>query len=628
MIRYVLYPGSEETLMNKLLLVCFSGLITLPILLAQTPTYDLYNLSLPGTADANGLAAVVAADFNSDHKTDLAVVGQNGSAPNILTVYLGNGDGTFQQPTNYTVGQFAYAMISGDFNGDGKVDLVTANADSQDISVLLGNGDGTFQAPVSYPVGGAPGGLIAVDLNGDGKLDIAVANQKPASLSILLGNGDGSFSAPSVQSFGTALLGVAAADFNGDGKPDLVVSDNNTVWLLLGNGDGTVGSPQALSVTGDLVGITQGDFNADKKADLAVTSAGSPGGVYVLLGNGDATFQSPTLIPAGLGAFAVIAADFNSDGKLDLAVANNFEVPLQNDVSLLLGNGDGTFASEISLAAGNNPFGLTSGDFNGDGKLDLAVANNGSPYVSLLFSGFPKGLSSFTTVSAADGSPGLAPEALVSAYAPGISAFQQGAVSPISTTLVGLTINVQDSAGVTRPSYFLFAGLDQLNYQIPADTLPGPATITVLNGTAAAMIETVTISPVAPSIFTIDSSGTGIAAATALSVNNATSVQTPVSVFQCTPYRCAGVPIVLSASAPVFVVLYGTGIRGAGAASNVTCTINGVGVPVQYAGPQNEFLGLDQVNISLPLSLMGSGQSQVTLTAAGLTSNSVLLDIQ
>jgi uncharacterized protein (TIGR03437 family) len=572
--------------------------------------------------------AIVAADFNGDHKIDIAVASMGGFPNDQVVIYLNNGDGTFQPPKSFAVGTAVFAMIAGDFNGDGKIDLITGQTESKDLSVLLGNGDGTFQKAVSYPAGGAVGGIVAADFNGDGKLDLAVSNQSPGSLSILLGHGDGTFGAASTQSLGMALVGITTADFNGDGKPDLAIADNNnTVWLLLGAGDGTFGTPQSIALTGTLVGIASGDFNGDKHADLAVANLNAAS-VYVLLGKGDGTFQPATSLAAGRGAFAVTLGDFNSDGKLDIAVANNFEVPLQNDVSLLLGNGDGTFRAAIPLGAGNNAVGVVAADFTGNGKLDLAVANNGSPFASLLINGFPKGLSSFTSVSAADGSPGLAPESLASAYAPGISGFGGSAGLPVPTMLAGLMINVQDSEGVSRLAPLLFASPapSQINFQIPAGTHAGAATLTILNGTASAMVEHVSISPVAPSLFSADSSGTGPAAANAVSVSGG-NVQTPVAVYQC-ELVCSTVPIVLSANAQVIVSFFGTGIRGAGGASSVSCTIHGVSVPVQFAGPQPAFLGLDQINVALPLSLKGSGQSEVIVTAEGHASNTVLINIQ
>ena len=596
------------------------------VALAQSPTYQLINLALPNPLLPG---AIVAADFNGDHKIDIAVASMGGFPNDQVAIYINNGDGTFQPPKTFAVGKAVFAMISGDFNGDGKIDLITGNTESKDLSVLLGNGDGTFQAAVSYPAGGAVGGLAAADFNGDGKLDVAVSNQLPGSLSIFLGHGDGTFGAPSTQSLGMALVGITTADFNEDGKLDLAIADNNnTVWLLLGAGDGTFGTPQSIPLTGTLVGIASADFNADKHADLVVANL-NVGSVYVLLGKGDGTFQAPTSLAAGRGAFAVTVGDFNSDGKLDIAVANNFEVPLQNDVSLLIGNGDGTFAATIPLGAGNNAVGIVAADLTGDGKLDLAVANNGSPFASLLINGFPKGLSSFTTVSAADGSPGLAPESLVSAYALGISGFGGSAGLPVPTMLAGLSIAVEDSAGETRMAPMLFASPvpAQINFQIPAGTRTGAATFTIVNGTGTAMLEHVNISSVAPSLFSADSSGTGPAAATAVSVS-ASGKQTPVAVYQCNFAGCTTVPIVLSANAQVSVSFFGTGIRGAGGASAVSCSIHGVEVSVEFAGPQPSFLGLDQINVTLPLALKGSGPSNVIVTADGHATNTVQINIQ
>jgi uncharacterized protein (TIGR03437 family) len=140
------------------------------------------------------------------------------------------------------------------------------------------------------------------------------------------------------------------------------------------------------------------------------------------------------------------------------------------------------------------------------------------------------------------------------------------------------------------------------------------------------MVEQVTISPVSPALFSADSSGTGAAAATAVSVS-ASNTQTPVAVYQCNfAGVCTTVPIVLSTNAQVVVSLFGTGIRGAG--SSVSCSIHGTSVPVQYAGAQGPFLGLDQINVALPFALKGSGQSEVVVTAGGHTSNIVLINIQ
>ena len=181
-----------------------------------------------------------------------------------------------------------------------------------------------------------------------------------------------------------------------------------------------------ITLTGTLEGIASADFNGDKNVDLAVTGIDSAS-VFVLLGKRRRHISGAYQFRSGARRMGSHRRRFQFRRQLDMAVANNFEVPLQNDVSLLAGDGTGKFAAAVPLGAGNNPFGVVAADFTGDGKLDLAVANNGSPFVSVLINGFPKGLSSFTSVSAADGSPGLAPEALVSAYTPGISGFEGSA---------------------------------------------------------------------------------------------------------------------------------------------------------------------------------------------------------
>jgi hypothetical protein len=338
-----------------------------------------------------GPVALVAADFNDDGRTDLAVANLFNS---VVSVLLGNGDGTFQNEVPYTVGSYPLALVAGEFNGDGRTDLAVANANSNDVSVLLGNGDGTFQNQVPYAVGSSPADLVAGDFNGDGRTDLAVANAFSNTVSVLLGNGDGTFQNQVTYAVGSGPVALVAGDFNGDGRTDLAVAnyDDSDMSVLLGNGDGTFQHQLTYPVGSSPVALVAGDFNGDGRTDLAVTNAGSldshgnliPGTstVSVLLGNGDGTFQHQVTYAVGNAPSALVAGDFNGDGRTDLAVANADS----NTVSVLLGNGDGTFENQVTYAVGNGPAALVAGDFNGDGRTDLAVANYDDNDVSVMLS--------------------------------------------------------------------------------------------------------------------------------------------------------------------------------------------------------------------------------------------------
>ena len=328
--------------------------------------------------------SVATGDFNGDGKLDLVVA--NSGSSNDISVFLGNGDGTFQSAAAYGAGLVPYAVVVGDFNGDGKLDIVVANTDSNNVSILLGNGDGTFQQALNYSVGTAPRSMAVGDFNADGKLDLVVGNSFSNDVSILLGNGDGTFQAALTYTTGFSPSSVAVGDFNSNGKLDLAVVNFGTsnLSILLGNDDGTFQPAVNYSDGAIPVSVVVGDFNGDGKLDLAVANiaAGNigPGSVSVLLGNGDGTFQTALDYGVGSNPNSVAVGDFNGDGKLDLVVANT----TSNSVSTLLGNGDGTFQTAVDFGVGSIPYWAAVGDFNGDGRLDMAVANAASSTVSVL----------------------------------------------------------------------------------------------------------------------------------------------------------------------------------------------------------------------------------------------------
>ncbi len=326
--------------------------------------------------------SVAVGDFNGDGKPDLAVANQG---DNTVSILLGNGNGTFATRTDYGTGDSPTSVAIGDFNGDGKPDLALSNSYSNTVSVLLGSGNGTFATRTDYETGSGPRSVAIGDLNGDGKVDLAVANWGN-TVSVLLGNGNGTFATRTDYGTGVAPTSVAIGDFNGDGKPDLAVAnyDDSTVSVLLGNGDGTLATKTDYGTGVGPISVAIGDFNGDGKPDLAVANYYS-GAVSVLLGNGNGTFATETDYATGEWPSSVAIGDFNGDGKPDLAVANaGLTVSRGNTVSVLLGNGNGTFATRMDYATGSGPEGVAVEDFNGDGKPDLAVANNDENKVSAL----------------------------------------------------------------------------------------------------------------------------------------------------------------------------------------------------------------------------------------------------
>lgn len=340
----------------------------------------------------------------------------------------------------------ASGIVSGDFNKDGKQDLVVVNPSIDSFSYLQGLGNGTFAAPVTFSASGsgaAPGGIVAADFNNDGNLDVAIVHPTTTSqgfgnaVTVHLGDGKGGFGSPGLVFLtGGTDTSIAVGDFNEDGIPDLAIGscDAGAVYIHLGNGDGTFTLFTTLSVaqcggTATLA-VEVADLNKDNHADIIAVTLGDNQAVSVFLGEGTGSFGSRTRFPiAGNFPSSIGVGDFNRDGNPDLAVSNyndgtvsillgdgaggltsagtypvgtnplfvtvadvnhdGFLDVIGSDyggatVSVLLGNGAGAFGSAIGVSTGASPFYTAATDFNGDGLIDLAVADVGSGNITLL----------------------------------------------------------------------------------------------------------------------------------------------------------------------------------------------------------------------------------------------------
>jgi hypothetical protein len=294
---------------------------------------------------------------------------------------FGKGDGTFQTAKSVTSGKNCTRIVAGDFNGDGKDDLALLRpgdakvGDNGDVTIFLGKGDGTFQQGQILTPGKNPAAIVAGDLDSDGRLDLAVANTTDKSVGVLMGNGDGTFQSPVASATGIFPDRILIVDFDPDGKKDLAVSGPGGIDFLLGNGDGTFRQgPNAIA--GFLGGFpVVGDFNGDSRLDLVRLSCWflpHPGCAYSRwLGNGDGTFQSPISLSQGVSA----AADFDGDGMLDTAAAGPSSTSNRTQVQISAGDGDGTFQQPVSFVAGSSASAKIAlvADMNGDLAPDVAL---------------------------------------------------------------------------------------------------------------------------------------------------------------------------------------------------------------------------------------------------------------
>lgn len=368
--------------------------------------------SAAGTVSAgSNTGDIIVGDWDGDGRLDVALL--VGFAGAVFT-FAGNGDGTFgPQP----IASLSYALLegvaTGDFNGDGRLDISAGRVALDDVAVVLGNGDGTFGAELLYPAGISPLSVAVADFNRDGRQDLAVLDANwhdfvpdpipEGSLSILFGNGDGTFGAPVQYPSGGGALAMAVGDFNGDGAPDAVIANSHgrdgeasDLAVFLNDGTGALGSPTILALdVADYypygwtspAALAVDDVTGDGRADIAVAIRGLlyreptpiPGKLTVIAGNGDGTFQAGFTVVEGEDASSLTIGDLNGDGRLDLVFGDpgSYLTYQPGAVQVILGGPGGSFQPLARLDAGPGPLGLGIADLNGDAIPDLTVSNNG-----------------------------------------------------------------------------------------------------------------------------------------------------------------------------------------------------------------------------------------------------------
>lgn len=347
----------------------------------------------------------MAGDFNKDGNLDFAVLWLVGYGPVQLGVYLNDGLGHFTLNNNYSIGtqvhHAARSLATADVNGDGNLDLIAADLSNSTVAVVYGKGDGTFpnaaEFPAAVPNQTAPTGVAVGDFNGDGKPDLVVASSTgccPLSggISVLANNGNGTFQTPLLypNPNGVDSGQVAVADLNLDGKLDVVESSmgGHNVAVFLGNGDGTFQTAKTFLVPW-ATAVAVGDLNGDKKPDI-VAPFYYDGTVWVLLNKGSGNFQLSGVYSADVAPMAIALADFNRDKKLDFVAGNNNG----QFVTIALGNGDGTFqgSPHYNESYGMPTKDIAAADFNLDGNLDIIHGGGGTGVGLSLMLGTPNGV--------------------------------------------------------------------------------------------------------------------------------------------------------------------------------------------------------------------------------------------
>ncbi|HUA19769.1 MAG TPA: FG-GAP-like repeat-containing protein [Bryobacteraceae bacterium] len=628
--------------------------------------------------------AVTVADFNMDGSPDLAIVSallnRAGGGSDFVLVWLNDGTGAFYADPQggFPTGLGANAIVQGDFNGDGKTDLATANWEAGTVTILLGDGTGNFVRPPDIDIapattsqafisGYVPQWIAVGDVNGDGNQDLAVAvghNQINSlapyqQVDILLGDGLGGFQLPAggIINLTSDPFVVTFGDFNGDGRLDFATANwGVTVSAFLGAAapssvqlsepsslTATVGVPSSYSAAVSSMGWDPPTGMVALQDGLATIGSGS-------LNGGAATLQA-TFRSAGVRMLvAAYQGDFRTAGSTSEPLSLNVAKGSQSITFPPVPNhrfGDAPFPVTATSSAGlpvtmsvvSGPATVASNvvTLTGAGTVTLEASQPGdadylaAASVQQQFQVAAALLQVDTVLNAASYSAGsLAPNSFAVVFGAALASLATVTSGNLPTTLGGTAIQITDAAGNVANALLYYASPAQINLLLPGNLSPGKGTLTLQTQAGPSAMLSISIAAVAPGLFSADATGKGVAAGSALRVSaDGTQTQLPIASCSGTPVVCTAVPIDLgSDSDATYLTLYGTGIRGRSELSAVTATIGGVAADVPYAGTQPEYPGLDQVNLKIDPALRGRGSVNVALTVDGVAANAVTVAIQ
>ena len=384
--------------------VFICAVFLLPLLAAAAGAGSAAALSFVAPAfyvAGDGPAALAVADLNGNGTLDVVTADAEGDT---VTVLLGDGTGGFVTAKHFATGSGPVEVAVGDLNGDGKKDLVTANSDADTVSVLLGDGAGGFGPKTDYATGTLPVAVAIGDFNGDGVKDLVTADRGDSAVSVLLGTG-GAFAARTDIPAGSNCLDVAVGDFDGDGHEDLAVAfyeamEDSGAGVLLGDGAGHFAPMKSYLTSLEPRAIAVGDMNDDGAPDLVTAqSLEGTGEIGVFLGDGKGAFSPGARVRATRDLLCVTLGDLDGDGNLDVLSAKGAYV------FFLRGNGRGGLSKEQDFAAGGHPADVASADLNGDGRQDLVTADYAKDAVGVRLSG-PLSTPVMQSISPARGSAG------------------------------------------------------------------------------------------------------------------------------------------------------------------------------------------------------------------------------